>query len=58
MSIVRNSWSFVAASNEKRNYTKDEALAMADKNDLTDEVEYLLNQGFSPTEALSVCGLL
>jgi len=52
MSITRNSWSFVAASNN-RSYTREEALREAEKFGLTAEVEYLIKHGYTPTEALA-----
>ena len=52
MSITRNSWSFVAASSNK-SYTREEAILEASKWGLQDEVEYLMNNGYSPNEALA-----
>lgn len=57
MSITRNSWSFVAVSNQKH-FTKEEAIATAEKYGLQDEVTYLINHGYSPTEALAEWDIL
>ena len=59
MSIVRNSWSFIAASSTKRSYTRDEAIAIAEQNDCYEElIFYMREGGYTPTEALAECGLL
>lgn len=57
MSITRNSWSFVAISNTK-SYTRDEAVLVASKWDLEDEVTYLIDNGYSPNEALAEWDIL
>ena len=59
MSITRTSWSFIAASSTKRDYTRDEAIAIAEQNDCYEELTFYMREGgYTPTEALSVCGLL
>jgi len=57
MDTVRNSWSFVAASNTK-SYTREEAIALAEKYGLVYEVTYLMDNGYSPNEALAEWDLL
>ena len=57
MSIVRNSWSFVAASSN-RSLTRKEALITAEKYGLRDEVSYLISNGYTPNEALAEQGIL
>ena len=46
------SWSFVAASGTK-GYTRREALATAEKYGLQEEIEYLMDHGYSPNAALA-----
>jgi hypothetical protein len=57
MSITRNSWSFVSYSNV-RSYTREEAVLEASKWGLQDEVTYLMDNGYSPNEALSEWDIL
>ena len=57
MSITRNSWSFVAASSNK-SYTREEAILEASKWGLQDEVTYLMDNGYSPNEALAEWDIL
>ena len=57
MSITRNSWSFVAASSNK-SYTREEAILEASKYGLEEEVTYLMDNGYSPNEALGEWDLL
>ena len=53
----RMHWSFVAAS-ERTCPTRKEALATAEKYGLYDEVSYLMEHGYSPTEALAEWDIL
>lgn len=57
MSITRNSWSFVAVFNTK-SYTREEAVLEASKWGLQDEVTYLIDNGYSPDEALAEWDIL
>lgn len=52
MSITRNSWSFVTYSSPK-SFTQEEAIATAEKYGLQEEVRYLMDNGYSPNEALA-----
>lgn len=51
------SWSFVAAP-ERKNPTREEALATAEKYGLTEEIKYMMDLGFTPTEALAEWDIL
>lgn len=58
MSLVENSWSFVAYSAVK-SYTREEAILEASKWGLEDEVTYLIDKGgYSPNEALAEWDIL
>lgn len=57
MSLVENSWSFVAVSTIK-SYTREEAILEASKWGLEDEVTYLMDNGYSPNEALAEWDIL
>lgn len=52
MQVNKNSWSFIAIS-EVKSYTKEEALTRAAEYGLKEEVNYLINHGYSPNEALA-----
>lgn len=57
MSIVRNSWSFIAVSSN-RSLTRKEALITAEKYGLREEISYLLDNGYTPNEALAEWDIL
>lgn len=57
MTENRMHWSFVAVS-ESVSPTKEVALATAEKYGLYDEVSYLIEHGYSPTEALAEWDIL
>lgn len=57
MTCIKNSWSFIAVSST-RSYTRSEAILLADKYNLTSEVIYLMDNGYSPNEALAEWDLL
>lgn len=57
MSLVENSWSFVAVSTVK-SYTREEAIFEASKYGLEEEVTYLMDNGYSPNEALAEWDIL
>lgn len=57
MKTIRNSWSFVAASNN-RSLTRKEALITAEKYGLREEISYLLDNGYTPNEALAEWDIL
>ena len=56
MTSIKN-WSFVAYS-KKNSYTREEALATAEKYGLLDEVDYLIEHGYSPNAALAEWDIL
>ena len=49
---MRTNWSFVAYCQPK-SYTREEAVAQAAKYGLQEEITYLIEHGYSPTEALA-----
>ena len=57
MKTIRNSWSFVAASNN-RSLSRREALITAEKYGLREEISYLLDNGYTPNEALAEWDIL
>ena len=57
MTCIKNSWSFIATSSTK-SYTRREAVQLAEKYNLTSEVTYLMDNGYSPNEALAEWDLL
>ena len=52
-----NHWSFVAVT-EQKYYTIEEALLIAEKYGLTDEITYLMDHGHTPSDALAEWDLL
>lgn len=52
MTVIKNSWSFVAVSQVK-SYSKEEAIAKATEYGLQEEITYLMEHGYSPNEALA-----
>ena len=52
MTVIKNSWSFVAFSQVK-SYNKEEAIAKAAEYGLQEEITYLMEHGYSPNEALA-----
>ena len=54
---MANHWSFVAVA-EKKSYTREEALHIAEKYGLSEEINYLMLHGYSPNAALAEWDLL
>lgn len=57
MEYIENHWSFVAYSSIQ-NFSAEEAIATAAKYGLQNEVQYLINHGYSPNEALAEWDIL